>query len=96
MPDEEVLKVAKAYGIERVEDIGYYSARDLTGEWADRANPQDIVYEVLGRSQLQHLDGSSNLRPFGHASGQCEVCDWWDCEGTILDAYIEGVEEAEG
>jgi hypothetical protein len=61
---------------------------DFSGEWADRITGPQMVEAVLKKADIKHADGSSS--PFGHAPGTCEVCDWWDASGDILDAVEAG------
>lgn len=61
---------------------------DLSGEWADRTTGPQAVEHILSVAGITHEDGFS--KPMGHAPGTCEVCDWWDASGDILDAMEEG------
>lgn len=61
---------------------------DLSGEWADRLTGPQAVEGILALAGVTH--GDFNSTPMGHAPGTCEVCDWWDASGDILDAFEEG------
>jgi hypothetical protein len=64
---------------------------DLSGEWADRLTGPQAVREILFRAGVTHnIDDPNSTDPIGHAPGTCEVCDWWDATGDILDAMEEG------
>jgi hypothetical protein len=61
---------------------------DLSGEWADVLTGPQAVAGILTQASVVHEDGSAT--PMCHAPGTCEVCDWWDATGDILDAFEEG------
>jgi len=63
---------------------------DLSGEWADTLTGPQAVLGILQEAGVVHDDPKYGASAMGHAPGTCEVCDWWDASGDILDAFEEG------